>query len=141
MYPSKNTAATPNLSFGGIDLEQNVQLDGEYGINIRINLKARNPDQTEHQLIAYFYSGDGKPLLDRNGRYTTREGIVAAQKPVSINGSTTTGSDTLFIPFKELELSCGVSEIKVLVAIFREGKKIAESGYSSFTYAQPCQEK
>lgn len=87
---------------------------------------------------AYFFYGDGEPLEDNNGRFSSKNGQVAVlykrpendQKRFYINKYE---DWSLEIPYKELDLSPGIYDLKYYLVVYYDSFEISRSGWRYFT--------
>ena len=86
---------------------------------------------------AYFFFYDGTPIVDSNGKYRDARGnVTVSDKFTPIYSAAVFDDFKLFIPYDELHLSTGVTNLQFRVAVYAEGNGvvIAESNAVTFTY-------
>lgn len=139
MYPFNNVKPDSELSFKNITTDFNVYKDQLKGMNVLLNFNINKAYQERHLVVVYFYKADGTPLKDSNKKFHTVTGNVAATRNITPGYERTVYKDLdIFIPYSELELSCGDYRLKYYVAIWQGATNVANSGYSYFTYQKPC---
>ena len=109
------------------------------GMRIHFKFSARNLKDRQCQANAYFYFSSGKPLKDFNGRYKTTDGDVAARGNFTPKYVSSVFEDFLiFMPYDELHMSAGKTDLKLVVKLYCEGLGfLAESQDYSFSYSRP----
>lgn len=139
MYPFATATANPasGVTFADIDVEHNVMNGGEKGMNITVDFTIKNGLKQQHRLAAFFYDAAGKPLRDTNAKFNTTTNGVAVSKfftPGFENARYE--STTLFMPYSELETSCGDFKLRFNVAVQKGAETVAQSGSQYFTYGR-----
>lgn len=100
----------PSATINQVWVDHNVYESGIKGMRIHIDLDVNGMQNKNGQAIAYFYYKNGDPIVDKNSRYCTVDGKVAAYKNFSPISQKYHYSDfVIFMPHNELHLSQSTS--------------------------------
>ena len=140
MYPFNNVANTTEFTYKNINTEFNVFDDAdEKGLNILLDFQINNALQKEHLVAVYFYKMDGTALVDTNRKFYTVNGKVVALRNFTPKYQRSVFTKfKVFMPYSELELPCGDYRLKYSITVWNGAKNVATSGFSYFTFRQPC---
>ena len=145
LYPfNNNTQPITNKTtvWGNLQdlhIEYNVTEKGKLGMRVKQNFLIYNAQGKECIMAVYFYNADDdKPLMDKNGLYTSVDGHVSTNTHFTPSYQSSQYTDlSAFIPYDEFELGSGNFRLKCFVAIFDPSQKeILSSGYQYFTFSQ-----
>lgn len=120
---------------------ENVLVDDVYennqkGMRIYIDFSVDNMLDKQGSCVAWFYFSDGTELKDYNSNYNTTDGQVSTSEdfePGYINAVYT--DFELFMPYDELHLDDGESNLKFYIGIFDNNNKLmttSEDEYFDF---------
>lgn len=125
---------TPKAKIIEVTRKSNVWRDEEKGMVIHVKFETLFMKDRQGRATAWFYYEDGEKLQDENDTYCTPSGQVSCGEDFepSYKESNYNGFE-LFIPYRELHLSSGSTDLKLRVGIFCEHEKLATSDYLSFT--------
>lgn len=130
------STGTPLAKIDNVWIEHNA-LKGSPGMRVHVNFNTYNLKDEECQLAAYFYSASGERLEDFNQEYRATDSNVASFENFFPMYSSTTFSDyPLFLPYSELHLAPGYYQLKLKVAVWHGGTKLAESDWVYFDCSQ-----
>ncbi|BBM84576.1 hypothetical protein [Candidatus Uabimicrobium amorphum] len=116
----------------------NVYHNFQYGMTIHTKFEARYLKKQQIGVVAYFFSADGRPLRDFDGRFNDATGnVAAAGMDYALYDVSTWGDFRLFFPYAQLHLSPGRYNLKFYVAITHQSKIIATSKWFHFPFVQP----
>lgn len=141
MYPFNNVANKTEFTYKNITADFNVfNDDDEKGMNILLDFQINNALNQENMVAVYFYKNDGTALVDTNKSFYSTNGKVVAIRKFKPNFQRAVFTKfKVFMPYSELELKCGDYRLKYSITIWNGTKNIATSGYSYFTFRQPCE--
>lgn len=115
----------------------NVYEDGAKGMKIHVKFRVDGFKSVDGRVIAYFRYKNGNDLADKNGRYCT------VNNKVSVGGDITPGYDntiyedyTLFIPYDELHLGSGKTDLQYHIEVHFNGDSFDESDYYDFQFTK-----
>ncbi|MGB1288383.1 MAG: hypothetical protein ACPG7F_17750 [Aggregatilineales bacterium] len=107
------------------------------GMTILIDFIVSGSDGEEGEIAAYFYYQNGNLLRDFNNRYASIDGQVSTGQTFILCCSTTTYQDfELFLPYNELHMDRGESNLKFHIDIFINNTSIAHSSDITFNFTQ-----
>jgi hypothetical protein len=113
--------------------EFNVVENGVKGMRIHIKFIIYNSQDQAATCNVYFYTAEGKALKDYNKNYYSSTGDVACGKTFIPGYENTLYENfTLFIPYAELHLGKGRSELKYDVELHSAGEGLATSKWYYF---------
>jgi hypothetical protein len=102
---------------------------GNRGLVVETNLRIRNHKGEKCSVGAYFYTADGRPILDRDGKFKDTLGHVAIGKSLTPDFAVTDYNNLrLFIPYNQLgnaDLSGDGQNLYVRVMIFNSNARIS----------------
>lgn len=128
---SATTSAKATIS--SITGEYDVWQYGKKGVNVVITFTVSGMRGKTGLAATYYYFRSGDKLKDFNGSYRATDGQVSAStKFTPLYDSTKYTNLKIFIPYDELHLSSGRSELKVNVNIFDENNRCI--GISDWLY-------
>lgn len=128
---SATTQAKATIS--SITGEYDVWQYGKKGVNVVITFTVSGMRGKTGLAATYYYFRSGDKLKDFNGAYRATDGQVSAStKFTPLYDSTKYTNLKIFIPYDELHLSSGRSELKVNVNIFDENNRCI--GISDWLY-------
>ena len=110
------------------------------GMIIHVNFDVNNMLGIEGSCNVWFYFEDGTELKDNNNSYRTSNGTVCASTKIAPGYKKSVYEDLrIFIPYSELHMGKGSSELKAQVGIFEYSdpnnhKQIALSEYLHFIF-------
>ena len=117
-------------------IDYNVYENNQKGMRIYIDFSVDNMLDKQGSCVAWFYFSDGTKLKDYNSNYNTTDGQVSTSedfKPGYINASYT--DFELFMPYDELHLADGESNLKFYIGIFDNNNELmATSEYEYFDF-------
>jgi len=121
-----------------ISVEQDIEENGERGMNIKTSFKVINHLNKPGQLAAYFYfdSASNRPLKDFNGQYRDADGNVAMGQGFTPGYNDAEFDLTLFFPYSELHVKSGKKHnLKFYLAIWdtENGITLEESDWQKFS--------
>lgn len=136
--PSYNTYTGPSATVKYIDTEHNIYQNGQKGMYVKLNFDVEGMKGKTGSCIAYFHFKDGPALNDYNNRYYTSDGKVAASEDFTPKWDRSTFTDfRIFIPYNELHLGSGRSDLKVCVEINDDNSNtIVSSDWEYFYYTK-----
>lgn len=136
--PSYNTYTGPSATVKYIDTEHNIYQNGQKGMYVKLNFDVEGMKGKTGNCIAYFHFKDGPALNDYNNRYYTSDGKVAASEDFTPKWDRSTFTDfRIFIPYNELHLGSGRSDLKVCVEINDDNSNtIVSSDWEYFYYTK-----
>ena len=114
--------------------------DGDlYGMMIHVDFDVDNGINVPSRAVAYFSYAGGDPLEDFDGSYTSADGQASSGTDFTPIYASTNFSDlTIFMPYDELHMAPGTSELEFYLEMYthRDGTLIAEAGPYAFTFEQ-----
>ena len=130
--------AQPGATFDRMWVDYNVKEAGLDGMRLHFKLTVNNLKSTDCQLRVVFYYDEENPIMDKNQRYYTTKGYVAAFRDLKIDFNPGYYEDlTLFMPYDELDLSFGEYKLKMDVdLIYKDGELIEHLTWYDFTYSK-----
>ena len=133
-YYDPNNPTTTG-SFDSIWVEDNVSdAYGEKGMKIHVKFQIDGMQNIQGKVAAVFCDSDSTPLNDKNGKYASGSGKVAAYKDFTPPYKSSIYNDlTIFMPYSELHLDKTTSGYFVL-SILNGKNSVAFSNYQKFTY-------
>jgi len=109
----------PNLTVLNMTAQHNVDVAGQPGMAIRVQLNARDLQGRHLYVAAYFFFGSGSPLKDLDGSYRSQNGQVSTGIPFVPPEQQTRTTLTLEVPYAELHVAPNVhSNLEYRVLIF-----------------------
>ncbi len=140
MYPFDSTKYDSEFAFKNIAVEYNVEQNDRKGMKFLLDFNINKAKGEEHLMAIYFYTPEGKALKDANNSYRAKDGGVSTWRTFKPNFDRTVYTDfAVFLPYTELDLPCGEYRLKYVIYAWQDSTKIANSGYSYFTYRKPCE--
>jgi hypothetical protein len=123
--------------FGAGSMKHDVFKDGVKGLEIHHPLTASGMLGRELEVTCFFYYEGGDPLKDFNQRYYTLNGNVSVMDKVTVNYAEANWADfTHFIPYDELHLSPGKTDLKLNCEAFDAGVSIGKSDWLHLWYTK-----
>jgi len=128
--------AVPKIAkFGAGSLKHDMFKDGVKGLEIHHPLTVQAMKDQELEVTCFFYYEAGGALRDTNQRYYTSAGDVSVMDKVAVQYVDATFNDfTLFIPYDELHLPAGKSDLKIRCEAFDKGVSIGQSDWLHLWY-------
>lgn len=127
----------PSAEITNIWVDHNYYNNYQYGMLIHIHMVVHDMKDKDGNVVAYFYYGSGSEsqLIDYNGSYRTQDGKVAVGESfTSIYEHCEWKDYKLFIPYSELHVGKGMTELKFQVQVFGDRDQLlTESGWQYFT--------
>ena len=134
-YNSSNADIT--ASFDRIWTEHNVYQNGVKGMMLHAKFRVVNAYNQSGKVIAYFHYNDGTALKDFNGQYCTNDGKVCVSSAIRPGYKDTTYDNlSIFMPYEELHMGSGRSELNYRMQIYINNKYYASSSTYNFTYTK-----
>ena len=132
--PNRPSTSISKVVFKNITTEHNLYQNGQKGMKVVVSFDIEGYKKQKCEVNAYFFYEDGKALKDINHSYRAADGQVSAGTYITPGWDTTTYTNLeIFIPYRELHLSYGKSNLKTYVKIFTPQKKsIGKSKYTTF---------
>lgn len=132
--PNRPSTSISKVVFKNITTEHNLYQNGQKGMKVVVSFDIEGYKKQKCEVNAYFFYEDGKALKDINHSYRAADGQVSAGTYITPGWDTTTYTNLeIFIPYRELHLSYGKSNLKTYVEIFTPQKKsIGKSKYTTF---------
>ncbi|MHC4234858.1 MAG: CsgG/HfaB family protein [Planctomycetota bacterium] len=134
----RSRSAPPWATIKKVRVQQDVQRDVR-GVTVHVAFEVGNlKGKRLHAAAMFADARTGKPLADRDGRYRTPQGRVAAVRSFSPRYRKSTYSDlTLFIPRSQLHLRPGQSALTCRASLWDDsrdpGVMLGVSGEVKFT--------
>lgn len=137
--PSYNTYAKASATVKSITTEHNLYQNGKKGMNVKVSFDVSGMKGKTGNCVAYFYFENGTALNDNNQYYYTTDGKVSSSTKYTPGWDNTTYTDVkIFIPYSELHLGSGKSNLKAYVEIFDNNhRSIGSSQWTYFNYTYP----
>jgi hypothetical protein len=135
---SVGEAVPKEAEFGAGFLKHDVVRDGVKGIEVHHPLTVQAMKDRELEVTCFFWFSDGRKLKDFNQRYRAADGQVSTSDRVQVKFPDAKWADfTVFLPYDELHMSSGTSNLKVQCEAFDAGQSIGKSGFYPFTFTKP----
>lgn len=129
--------AAKSATFGKGSMKHDVFKDGVKGLEIHHPLTVKGMLSRELEVTCFFYYEGGDPLKDFNQRYYTLNGNVSVMDKVTVNYVDANWADfTHFIPYDELHLSPGKTDLKIQCEAFDQGQSIGRSDWLHLWYTK-----
>ena len=130
----KSKILTPKAKILEVTKESNIYEDGKKGMIIHVKFETTFMKDRQGRATAWFYYEDGEKLMDENDEYCTSGGQVSSGKDFEPRYKESVYNDLkIFMPYRELHLSSGSTDLKLRVGIFCEHEQLAKSDFLSFT--------
>lgn len=132
-------SSVPSATFQKIWVDHNFTEAGKRGMRIHTAFKVFAMKGVPSYLQINFQTGDGKPLMDKNGEFDHEDGSVAAFRELKPVYDAETYEDvTVFMPYAELDLPSGKRQLKMDVDVIHEdGRLIQHLTLYDFEYIKP----
>ena len=125
---------TPKAKILEVTKESNIYEDGKKGMIIHVKFETTFMKDRQGSAVVWFYYEDGEKLMDENDDYCTSGGQVSNDKDFEPRYKESIYNDLkIFMPYRELHLSSGSTDLKLRVGIFCEHEQLAKSDFLSFT--------
>ena len=129
----KAKIAIPKAKVLEVTREPNIYNDGEKGMTIHVHFEAAFMKGLQGRVTAWFYYEGGEKLLDENDHYHTTDGQVSCGKDFEPSYQESVYKDfKLFMPYSELHLSSGSTDLKFKIGVIYNHEQLATSDYLSF---------
>ena len=139
MYPFDFRKYDSEFAFKNVGVEFNVEEKDKKGMRFLLDFDINKAKGEDHILAIYFYTAEGKLLKDSNNSYRAKDGSVSTYRNFKPNyDKTIYRKFAVFLPYTELDLPCGEYRLKYAIYAWQDAIKIANSGFSYFTYRKPC---
>ena len=125
----------PLGSFSKGYVEHNVYENGIKGMRLHFWFRISNAYDLSCRAVAYFNYKNGVKLKARSSKYSTTDGQVSVEAPFTPKFDPVDYNDfQLFMPYDELNMSPGYSELKFQVKLYDNYRKkfFATSNYYDF---------
>ncbi len=128
--------AQPGATFERMWVDYNIKEANQDGMKLHFKFTVNNLKSTDCQVRVVFYYDEDNPILDKNKKYYTTKGYVAAFRDLKIDFNPGYYEDlTLFMPYDELDLPAGDYNLKMDVdLIYKDGELIEHLTWYDFTY-------
>jgi len=125
-----------------ITINHNVWRGDDKGMSIRVDFNVQGLNSLHGSCVAYFNYWNGGPLIDFDGEYHSQDGHVSVGEDFIPQFYDTNFPDfTLFIPYNQLHMAPGDSDLMFHVVIWDESQivpqKLATSAWYRFTFSLP----
>jgi hypothetical protein len=131
-----SNSALPAAAFTKGNVEHNVTENGRKGMRLHFWFKIDNSLNRSCRAVAYFQYKNGTKLKARaSGKYSTVDGQVSVDAPFTPKYDPVEYNDfQLFMPYDELNMSPGFSELRFFVKLYDNQRKqfFATSQYYPF---------
>lgn len=128
--------AVPKLiKFGKGSLKHDVFKDGIKGLEVHHPIDVQAMANRELEVTCFFYYENGGALRDMNKRYYTANGNVSVMDKVQVKYADAKWADFVhFIPYDELHLPSGKTDLKIQCEGFDAGVSIGKSDWVHLWY-------
>ena len=128
--------AVPKVAkFGAGSLKHDVWKDNVKGLEIHHPLTVQAMKDRELEVTCFFYYEAGGGLRDTNKLYYSADGNVSVMDKVNVQYVDATFNDfTHFIPYDELHLPAGKTDLKIQCEAFDQGVSIGKSEWLHLWY-------
>ncbi len=137
-FAVSSVKAQPSATFERIWVDYNIKEANQDGMRIHVKFTANSLKAADCQIrVVFYYDEEGeKPIMDKNQRFYTTKGYVAAFRDLKPAYDPAVYSDfQLFMPYDELDLSPGNYNLKMDVdLIYKDGELIEHLTWHEFTY-------
>lgn len=130
--------AQPGATFERMWVDYNIKEANQDGMRLHIRFTANSLKSADCQIRVVFYYDEENPIMDKNQRYYTTKGYVAAFRDLKPNFDPAYFEDlTVFMPYDELDLTFGEYKLKMDVdLIYKDGELIQHLTWYDFTYSK-----
>ena len=140
-YDPPPKRVSPEARILKVWVDHNQFEDGVKGMRIHVKFEVDNLKGGKGSVIAYFYYKSGNPLKDSNEKYRTKSGKVSGSRNFQPRYVNSIYEDfKLFMPYRELHMGAGKSDLKFKVRILDKGTGqflSSSSDWVHFTYTNP----
>lgn len=135
---SGNQQQKPHAVFKDIWVDYDVVEGGLKGMRIHVKFTTYGMKNLDSYLAVYFETVDGKPLKDKNGKFSSADGQVAVYREMKPGYDPADYNDfTVFMPYDELDLPDGEYALRMHVdIIYRAGGVIQHLTYKDFEFSR-----
>lgn len=130
---------TRDATINNVWVDHNVYEDGVKGMRIHVKFDVEGMKGRNGRVIAYFRYKNGKALEDKNNSYKTTSGKVCTFRNFSPSYDNSTYNDfTLFMPYDELHLGYGKTDVQFKVSIYDKEDDffMGNSSYYDFQFTK-----
>lgn len=141
-YEAERIAAiSPRATINSVTVDHNYYQNGVKGMKIHVSFDVVNAYRHDLSVVAWFSHNNskGNKLMDRDGRYRTKDGQVSTSENACPGYENSTYSDfTLFLPYSQLDLKRSAQRynLKFYVGVYDKTtrKHIGSSDWEYFTF-------
>ncbi|MGE0488853.1 MAG: hypothetical protein AB7S38_06530 [Vulcanimicrobiota bacterium] len=127
--------AQPQANFENVWLEHNVWENGVKGLKIHARFTVNNHLNVPCLLTSHFYYANGQALKDFDGQYKDVDGYVSINRDfVPAYPSARFNDLTLFMPYDQLHMASGNTDLSFELGIYTEGRYLTKSNRVTFNY-------
>lgn len=126
----------PSAEFKDVWVEYDKVESGEKGMRVHVKFTLRAMKGVDAYLAIYFETAAGDRLKDKNGKFNSSSGEVAAYRELKPAYDPADYSDySIFMPYNELDLSAGDWNLRMDIdVIYKAGGLIEHLTYKEFKY-------
>lgn len=133
------SGSAPRATFSRLWVDYDIFENGLKGMRIHVKFSVYEMQNMDAALAVRFQTGDGKTLMDKDGRFANSAGEVVVSKAIRPGYDPTDYDDlTVFMPYSQMDLAGGEYDLKMDVDInYPNGDLLQHLTLYAFNFKQP----